>query len=132
MPRDLFGASAIAQYRKILIPVHLWRLIKYLKVEEYIRKIVQRKRVSLPVSWEWRISLQINIGFNNGNKWLFTRIFNCPLLPTTQKFLAVPLASSSYSSPRIDVCCFWEHCKIDSLISPPIYFLLFNKNTYLA
>jgi hypothetical protein len=41
---------AIAQDRKILIPVHVGRLIKYLKVEEYIRVKVQRKRASLPVS----------------------------------------------------------------------------------
>jgi hypothetical protein len=40
----------IAQDRKISIPVHVRRLIKYLKVEEYIRVIVQRKRASLPVS----------------------------------------------------------------------------------
>jgi hypothetical protein len=40
----------IAQDRKILIPVHVGRLMKYLKVEEYIRVIVQRKRTSLPVS----------------------------------------------------------------------------------
>jgi hypothetical protein len=32
----------IAQDRKILIPEHVRRLIKYLKVEEYIRVIVQK------------------------------------------------------------------------------------------
>jgi hypothetical protein len=37
------GNWAIAQHRKILIPGHLPRLIKYSKVEEYIREIVQRK-----------------------------------------------------------------------------------------
>ncbi len=34
---------AIAQCRKIWIPVHVRRLIKYLKVEEYIHEIVQKK-----------------------------------------------------------------------------------------
>jgi len=36
-------AVAIAQHRKILIVVDVTRLIKYLKVEEFIREIVQRK-----------------------------------------------------------------------------------------
>jgi hypothetical protein len=39
-----------ARDRKILIPMHVRRLIKYLKVEEYIRVIVQRKRASFPIS----------------------------------------------------------------------------------
>jgi hypothetical protein len=38
---------AIAQYRTILIAVHVRRLIKYWKVEQYIREIAQRKRASL-------------------------------------------------------------------------------------
>jgi hypothetical protein len=41
---------AIAQYRKILLPEHVQRLIKHLKVEECIREIVQRKPASLPVT----------------------------------------------------------------------------------
>jgi hypothetical protein len=36
--------------RKIFIPVHIPKLIKYSKVEEHIREIIQRKRASLPVS----------------------------------------------------------------------------------
>jgi hypothetical protein len=40
----------IAQDRKISIPVHVRRPIKYLKVEQYIRVKVQRKRASLPAS----------------------------------------------------------------------------------
>jgi hypothetical protein len=40
----------MAQCRKILIPVHARRLIKYLKVEEYIPEIVERQGGSLPVN----------------------------------------------------------------------------------
>jgi hypothetical protein len=38
---------AIAQYRKILISMHVRRLIKYLKVEENIREIVPKKAIEL-------------------------------------------------------------------------------------
>jgi hypothetical protein len=50
LPTGLYGTRAIDQCRKVLIPVPIARLIKYLKVEEYIREILEKKRASLTVS----------------------------------------------------------------------------------
>ncbi len=42
LPTDFYSTRAIPQYRKILIHVHVPRLIKYLKVEKYIREVGQK------------------------------------------------------------------------------------------
>jgi hypothetical protein len=43
---DLFGTRVIVQCRKILITARVARLVKYLKVEEYIFEIIERKKAS--------------------------------------------------------------------------------------
>ncbi len=77
---DLFGTRAITQRRKILIPLHIPRLIKYLKVKEYIREIVQEsERAFLLVEGD-RFFFN-NISFHNENKFLRN---DCPLLKIPQ------------------------------------------------
>jgi len=40
---DQFGTRATVQRRKILITARVARLVRYLKVEEYIFEIIERK-----------------------------------------------------------------------------------------